>query len=210
MGRVRSRIPRSRLPLHRRPFADPAAARRWLVVGVLAAATAGLTGQVLAGAESARRSWGQTLPVLVVDRAVETGEPLSAAVVEARWPKALVPAGALEELPDGARASGPLDPGSPVTDAVIAEVEPDGDGRRRMAIPLGPARLPLEAGDHVDVWATTDPSLAGGELTTRRVATDAEVTSTGQAAVVVAVQADEVAPLTEAVALATVTIVATT
>lgn len=209
MGRVRSPVPRSRLPLHRRPFADPAVARRWLVVVVLAMATAGLTGQVLAGAEAARSSWGRTRPVLVVDRAIKAGEPLSAAVVETRWPVALMPAGALGELPDDARASGPLGPGSPVTDAAVAEVEPGGDGRRRVAIAVGAARLPLEAGDHVDVWATVDPSLTGGDLATRRVASGATVTSSGQTTVVVAVKPDEVAPVAEAAALATVTLVAT-
>ena len=209
MGRVRSSIPRTRLPLHRRLLADPAAARRWLVVIALATATAGLTCRFLAGAETSRRSWGHTRTVLVVDRAVETGEPLAGAVTAARWPVALAPDGVVADLPDGARASGPLGPGSPVTDAVVADSLPGGDGRRRVAVPVGATRLPLEPGDRVDVWASIDPSLAGGELATRRVATDATVTSTGEATVVVAVDPDEVAPVAEATALATVTLVGT-
>jgi len=214
VGRVRSSVPRSRLPLHRRPFADPASLRRWLLVAALAVTTAAITGHVLSSAEAARRRWGDTRPVLVVGRALQAGDPLAEAVTEARWPTALVAAGTLvraDDLPEGAVASGSATAGSPVTDALVARRGDDsGDGRRRVALPPGTAPLPLERGDRVDVWATVDPSLAGGELATRRVASAAVVTSARPDSVVVAIEPDEVAEVAEAAALATVTLVGTT
>lgn len=209
MGRVRSSVPRTRLPLHQRALADPAALRRWLLVAVLASTTTVITARVLAGAEAARQQWGQTRSVLVVERRVAAGQALAAAVGETRWPLALIPDGALAHLPAGAEAVGPLGPGTLITETLVAQPGSAGrTGRRRVALPTGAARLPLDQGDRVDVWATVDPSLAGGRLTTRRVAVDAVVTSAGSRSVVVAVTAHEAAEVAEAAALATVTIVA--
>ena len=50
MGRIRASVPRSRLPLHRRPFADPAALRRWLLVVALAASTGLLVSRAVTAA----------------------------------------------------------------------------------------------------------------------------------------------------------------
>lgn len=208
MGRVRSSVPRSRLPLHRRPLADPRALRRWLLVALLAAVTAAITGSVLSRAESARSRWGSTRPVLVTDRAIEAGDPLAGAVTEARWPRALVPDDALTRLPDEAVAAGPVAAGSAVAGMLVAERgDPVGPDRRRVALPVGVARLPVAAGDRVDVWATVDPSISGTRLSTSRVAVGAVVTEAGAEAVVVAVAADEVPAVAEAAALATVTVV---
>ena len=77
-----------------------------------------------------------------------------------------------------------------------------------MAVATGTARLPLSPGERVDIWATVDPSLAGAELTTKRIAVAALVTSAGPTTVVVAVQPAEVSDVAAAVALATVTLVA--
>ncbi|CAN5902268.1 hypothetical protein BH23ACT2_BH23ACT2_25630 [soil metagenome] len=210
MGRVRSSVPRHRLPLHRRALADPVVLRRWLLVAVLAASAGGLTGRVVADADAARRRWGETRTVLVADRPVEAGDPLDAAMVEARWPVALVPDDALGRLPEGARAAAPLATGSPVTDVAVAGgADGGGDGRQLLALPPGLTPLPLAVGDRLDVWATVDASLADGTLSTRQVVTGATVVSADDAAVVVAVEPDSVAELTEAVALATLTLVAT-
>lgn len=211
MGRVRPstvrrRVPRSRLPLHRRVLADPAVARRWLVVAVLATLTAGLTARVVGGAEAERRAWGHTRAVLVLDRSVEPGDPLGGAVRTARWPAALVPPGAVAALPPGAEAGAAAGPGVPVTPALVADAA-DPDPRRHLALPLGDASLPVEPGDRVEVWATVDPALAGGRPATRRVADDAEVRSTRGTTVVVAVDPADVAEVAGAAALATVSLV---
>ena len=108
--------------------------------------------------------------------------------------------------PAGARAAGPIDPGAPITRSLVDAA--DDAGRRRVALPVGSAPLPLDPGDRVDVWATTDPSFADGVLATRRVAAGAVVASADHASVVVAVAPGEVAELAEAAALATLTLVA--
>ncbi len=206
MGRIRASVPRSRLPLHRRPFADPAALRRWLLVLVLAAGTAVLVGRSMSAAESARHRWGRTRTILVAARARAAGEPLDGATRAVPWPEGLVPEGALTEVAPGARTAGPVDAGAPITRSLVDRG--DGDGRRRVALPVGSAPLPVGPGDQVDVWATTDPSVGDGGLATRRLAAGAVVASADHAAVVVAVAPDEVADLAEAAALATITLVA--
>ncbi|MCU1497959.1 MAG: hypothetical protein JWM47_1912 [Acidimicrobiales bacterium] len=213
MGRVRPvsprrSFPRSRLPLHRRPFADPAAFRRWLLVAALAAATAGLTGRLVARAEATQARWGATAMVLVVDRPLRAGTPLAAATSEAHWPVALVPPGALRSLPTRAVAAGPVATGTAVTPTILAPRRHHGPVGQRIAVPTGDTRLPLRVGDQVDVWATVDPSLAGQALATRRVASRATVTAVPGGTVVVAVTPAEVQGVAEAVALATITLVA--
>jgi Flp pilus assembly protein CpaB len=175
------------------------------VVVALAALTGLLVSRAMAAAESARHRWGETRPILVAERARAAGEPLHGATRTVRWPVGLVPEGALTDVAPGARAAGPVDAGAPVTRALVASGDDDG---RRVALPMGGAALPLDPGDRVDVWATTDPSLGDGGLTTRRLATGAVVASADHAAVVVAVAPDEVADLAEAAALATITLVA--
>lgn len=196
------RVVRSRVPLHRRPFADPSALRRWLLVGLLAVVTASITARVLAAAESERAAWGETTPVLVLDRPVRAGEALAPATSTARWPRRLVPDGAVVRLRPGAVAAGPLGAGTPLTDAAVT-----GDrlvSRVRLALALGDARLELRPGARVDVWATTDPSLSDGELSTRRVAAGAVVVEARRSSVVVAVRPGEVQAVARAAAVATV------
>ncbi len=213
MGRARfahrRSIPRSRVPLHRRVLLDPAALRYWAVVVVLALLVGTGVSHVLARARSAERRWGRSRPVLVATEAVATGDDLAAKVAVRSWPAALVSAAWPTSVPKDARSAGPLAPGAPVTNASVAgtgSAGADGD-RRQVAIPVGQARLSLRRGDRVDVWATSDPSLAKGELATRRVATGAVVTSSGSRAVVVAVRPAEVPDVAEAATVATVTLV---
>lgn len=207
MGRVRPSLPRHRLPLHRRVLADPAALRRWLLVAALALSAASITWRVVAAADGARADWGTTRAVLVTERAVAPGDPV-APVVERRWPVALAPPDALDAVPPDARAAGPLDPGVPLTASAVVADGRDPD-RARLALPAGADRLPLEPGDRVDVWTTVDPSLTGTAPRTRRVAADVTVVIADVDTVVVAVDRTDVAALAEAVALATITLVAT-
>lgn len=209
MGRIRTRVPRSRLPLHRRLVADPSVLRRYLVVVVLAALTAMLVQRLLAEAERVRHQWGDTRYVMVVSKAIEAGEPLAPATASVRWPVALLPSDPVEDLADGAVAVASLDRGTPLTASLVTSGSATGlDDRQRIAVPIGRAPIPVSKADRVDVWATVDPSLAGGELSTRRVAADAVVVSAGPDAVVVAVEAPEVDDVAEAAALATITLVA--
>lgn len=206
---MRRHPPTRRLPLPRRVLSDPATLRRWLVVAVLAVTAAGITGRVVDAAQQTRARWGETRSVLVARRAIETDGPLAGAVAVARWPQALVPDDALSspsELADGAVATGPIAAGAPLSRPGVAQPD-QGTRRWHIAVMVGTAPLPVHPGDRVDLWATTDPSLSGDRLTTRRLAEGAVVVSSSDASVVVAVTEDEVPELTEATALATVTLV---
>lgn len=209
MGRVRSSIPRSRVPLHRLLRTQPALLRRWLVV----AALAGLSGQAVAAsvdaARRAERSWGATRPVLVTAGPVARGGTLTGQVREVAWPVALVPDGALADLPPEARAAARLGRGVPLTAEVLATTEPDG-GRARVAVPAGPAALPVVDGDVVDVWSTAAGGFTAsgtpGRARTDRVARSAvvvDVVADGQV-VVVAVRPQEAEAVARAVGSATV------
>lgn len=210
MGRVRSTIPRSRLPLGRRILADPAVVRRWLVVLALATATAGITGKAVAAGEAERSRWGETTTVLVATRSIRAGEVLGTLVRPERWPVAHVPTRAMSRLPPGGRARAALDAGMPITAAAVTNEKPGtASGLRRVAVPIGPASIAFKPGDRVDVWATVDPSLSEGRLTTSRVAIGGEVASASARSVVIAVEPGEIPDVAEAIALATVTLVAT-
>lgn len=210
MGRVpvlrpRRRVPRARLPLHRRLLADPVSLRRWLLVAALAIVAAALTGSVLSSAEAERRQWGETTTVWVTTRAVAPGEVLAGATRAAIWPTALVPTGATGPVEDQTVATQSIGVGLPVTADAIGTVR---DDRRHVALPVGSAPMPVAPADEVEVWATTDPSLSDSSLATRRIAADARVVSADDRAVVVSVSPDDVADVAEAAALATVTVVA--
>lgn len=208
MEGFRRPVPRHRAPLLRRLLTDPATLRRWVVVAALAAAAAVLTSSVIGAADDARARWADTQPVVVTTSATSRGDPLTGSVTVAEWPVALVPQGAfrsIQDVGDGARAAGPMASGAPLTEVDLST--PAADDLRRVALPHGLAPLPVSPGDQVDVWATYDPSLAGPGLQTRRVATGAEVVAVDDQVAVVAVTPGDAADLTEAVALATLTLV---
>jgi hypothetical protein len=183
------------------------ALRRWLVVVGFATLAALLVGGSVTRAEATRRRWGTTTTVVVLARPVAAGTAVGPATVVREWPVALVPDGSLRTrsaLPADAVAVADLAAGGPVTPGMVAA--PARERRPEVALPTGEVAPPVEAGDEVTVWATTDPSLGSGRATTRAVAVGARVVEVGDRRVVVAVTADEETAVVEAVALATVTI----
>jgi len=203
--RGRRRIPRHRVPLHRRLTQEPAAVRHWLVVAGLAWVLASLVSGALHRAESARRQWGQTTSVWVADRPLRPGERLMGSVRVRPWPAALAPSAAIEDVAPATRAAGPIDSGAAITDAMV---ERRGSERRTVALPVPTARLPVTEGDRVDVWATADPaSVADGAPLTRRVAVGARVAAAAEGSVIVEVAPRDVAALADAAATATITLV---
>lgn len=174
-------------------------------MAALAIVAAALTASVLSSAEAERRRWGETTTVLVTTRPVAQGDDLAGATRGEVWPTALVPAGASTAVDDGAIAVQPIGAGLPVTVDAIGTAHGD---RRHVALPVGPAPIPLDPGARIEVWATTDPSISGSSLATRRIAAEARVVSTDERSVVVSVSADDVADVAAAAALATVTVVA--
>ena len=214
MGRTRS-ITRSRVPLHRRFLLDPALLRSWLLVAAGVILVAAAVGHLVAEARATTRRWGTTRAILVISRPVGAGADLATATEPARWPVALVPTDAVIQLPAGARAAGPLAVGTPVTKVAVASRSSaggalgPGSGRSTIAVALTPAHLTLTRGDTVEIWATYDPSLAGGRSATRRVAGDAVVVSSRDRAAVLAVRRADVGEVARATATATITLVGT-
>lgn len=211
MGRVPSSVARHRLPLRQRAILDPGSLRRWVLVLIVAVATAVLVTQVVVRAERSRNRWGARRSVLVVDQPVATGDPVSDAVRVEQWPATLVPEASFERLdavPAGAAAAGPLGPGSPLTHVAVAAPH-DVASRPRVAVPTGLAVLPLSTGDTVAVWSTVVAAYPGAGPTTRSVTEGATVVSADNDTVVLSVDAGDVEVVAEAAALATVTLVAT-
>jgi Flp pilus assembly protein CpaB len=212
VGRVRSslprRLPRHRLPLHRRVRADPAAARSWLATGALALAAALAVGGATSRAEHARDRWGTRRTVLVAARPVRAGAALRAGDLRTeRWPVAVAPPGALASVPPGGWAAADLDPGTPLTPSLIRRPGAGRARRRTVAVPAGEAALPVREGDRVDVWAPVAEATGPEGLRVRRIATGAVVAGTGPRTVVVAVEPGEVAAVARAAATGGVALV---
>lgn len=215
MGRARSRhrhpSPRSTVPLHRRILLDPVALRSWLLVGAAAVVVAALVGHVVSRAEATRRRWGETRSVVVAGRPIPAGGRLAGATEVRTWPVALVPIGAVRagEVDDDARATMPVTAGSVLTTRALGPIRSSdpASGRPRLAIPLGRTHPPLRRGDRVEVWATTDPSLTNGRLSTDRVVGRAMVTAVDDASATLAVSPEEVPEMAEAVTISTITVV---
>ncbi len=207
-----SRPRRSLRPL--RPRLPRRAVLWYLAAAALAAVTALVVQGALDRAARAEAAYGSTRPVAVVTRDVEAGTTLGPDDVELRpWPRALVPAEALGEAPDGRTALVDLASGEPLLADRVSGSDGDGPaallgpGQRALPVPLAVPGLALAVGDHVDVLAG---GAAGGgptgdlpvDVTSADVvATDATVVDPGQEVAVLAV--DRTAAATIAAALAT-------
>lgn len=215
MARSRPQLPRHRAPWWLRIPTDPISLRRTALVALAALVPAVTVARVVDGAERTRAAWGATTPVLITTRPVTAGQHLAGRVARVRWPAGLVPAGAARSLAPGARAAQPLSTGAPITAVALRDPAGGHDrttppGRALVAVPRGPDPLPVHPGDRVEVWATDDPALSSGRRRprTHRVARDAVVAAvTGRTAVLAVTDAD-VPRVADAVALATVSVVA--
>lgn len=197
MGRVRPAIPRSRTAWHRRVRMDPAAIRHWFAVAVLAVTLTWVVANAQRRADHAVAGWGRTRPVLVATHPVRAGQPVAGAARIQRWPSVLLPARTVDRLQPGDLATADLTSGSPLTEASVRHRGTRGaDGRRTIAVALGPAHLSVDPGDVVDVWATVDRSVAGETPpVTRLLARDAQVVSASDRSAVLVVRRSEVPPL---------------
>jgi Flp pilus assembly protein CpaB len=190
-------VRRFRLFLARRPLVY------WLLVGLLAAATAGLIVQRIGALDAARRSWGDMRTVLVVRRPLAAGHRLEPDDTKAeRWPVALLPDDAVSTVALGTVVAVPVAPGEPLVrrrlgrgDAgpVAGRLPP---GTRGVAIPLGDAVVPVQPGDRVDVVAASSTPGAPGEI----VAVGAPVITASDTVVLAAVRLDEVGAVAGAMA----------
>ncbi|MGA7758589.1 MAG: hypothetical protein WCA90_19245 [Ilumatobacteraceae bacterium] len=104
---------RARLVLARRPWLY------WLIVAVLAAVIALVVRGRVVDLDEARRSWGDTRRVLVAAAPLEPGEPIVVLTID--LPVALLPVGALEDLPEGAHLRQRVSDGEVLTELDIAD-----------------------------------------------------------------------------------------
>ena len=180
---------------------------RWSLVAVAGGAVAVEGARIGADADAERDSWGTSVDVVVVRRAVAAGDTIRGGDVEVdAWPAALVPDDALQAVPDAAVASAALVPGEAL---VASRVAPAGmgpvaarvpDGWRAVAVPtsasgLGPPAPPLVVGDRVDLLAPAP------------VAVDAVVVAVDDSSVTVAVPAADAPAIADALAATVVTVV---
>jgi Flp pilus assembly protein CpaB len=186
----------------------------WLVVLASAAATGLSVSHVLDTAEATRRAWGATTPVLVARHDVPAGHTLSTPDVElVDFPAGLVPAGALDELPDGAVTRVDLAAGEPLLPRRLAghDLSPLAaalpPGTRAVAIPTEPGTAPpLDRGDRVDVLVVVAAEVAGDGPPGFAIATDATVVDVDDDAVTVAVERDEAPRVAAALGVGAVTL----
>ena len=175
----------------------------WVAAVALTIVTTVTVGRATAEATAERARWGDERTVVVALEDHDPGDRLRAEV--RAMPAAVVPDGALREVPPGATAVTSLAAGEIV---LARRVAPDGlsivaarlpEGTRGVAVPHGIAPLPVEVGDAVDV-------LASFESETITVATDALVVDVGEDAVTVAVDEDDAAGVAYAVTAGVVTL----
>lgn len=186
-------------PTPRRRFRPALALRRqprlwWLLVFVVAGALGASVASVVAGAERTRAAWGSTEVVAVATRALEAGATLGPGDMDlVARPAAVVPEGAVRELPTGEVATAAIAEGEVLVagrlardlSSVAATLPP---GTRAVAIPVEAGLAPpLEVGDHVDVLVALAPEAAGGGPPGFVVTADALVVDVAEEAVTVAV-----------------------
>jgi Flp pilus assembly protein CpaB len=173
----------------------------WLAAIALAAVTANAITSALNRAEAARAGWGETRSVVVAQRRLDVGVVVrNGDVTIASWPAALVPRGAAADAGDavGRTVVEVIEPDEPM---LVGRLAPDGlrgvaalvpSGWRALALPVGPAALPLSVGDRVDLVAAvggTDP--AASQSPSFVLADNALVVAVDERSVTVAVRADD-------------------
>lgn len=203
-------VGRSRVPLHRRLVMARAAFTYWLAVLLLSLFTAAVTFQLVHRAATAQRRFGPVRTTLVASGPLRAGQRLTTRNTrrESR-PIAQLPAGALSDIPIGAAVAGPVARGEVLTRTRLGQHHREQlDGSAAIAVPLGDTPLALRAGQHVDVYATYDPSLVPAATNaTGRVAVRAVVVRAARRSATLIVDDAEVAGLVAAVARATLTVV---
>lgn len=151
-------------------------------------------------ADRARLRWGTTTELLVARRDLPPGWAIGPDDLRrVEWPTALVPSGALDEVPAGARLRAPVAHG----EALVAH-RIDGSERGEWAALLTPGQVAIQlplpaplpgaaAGDLVDVLApdtAMSPDLTTG-VAAERVATGARLLHVDDRHATVAVRSDE-------------------
>lgn len=192
--------PKPRPPRRRSPVRPLLAIRRrprlWWALTALAALALGVAvASIVADAERTRARWGTPEAVVVARHDLPPGRSIGEDDVEVvERPRALIPSGALRQLPGGQVASAAIVAGEVLVASRLAPLGLTGlaaslpASSRAVAIPVDVGLAPpLRVGDHVDVLVALPPEAAGGGPPGFVVAADALVVSVDEGAVTVAV-----------------------
>lgn len=167
----------------------------WLLTIAVALLVGWVVSSFVADAERTRAAWGGTELVAVARRSLAPGTKLEPHDVElVAWPRALVPDGAVREVPRDQVVAAAIEAGEVVAAARLAPLGLRGvaatlpAGSRAVAIPVEPGLAPpLEVGDRVDVLVALALDAAGPGPPGFVVAADALVVAVDDTAVTVAV-----------------------
>jgi Flp pilus assembly protein CpaB len=172
----------------------------WILSLALAACTSVTIFRLAAAADSRARYWGTMAAVPVVTEPIAAGATVEPAHFEIRRvPESLLPHSAVEFEPAGLTAIVPMWPGEVLVEAKLAPAGLDGPaamlqtGERAVAVPRSETTPPLSPGDRVDVILNLDPSVTGGGPPAIPVARAVRVLHLTEAAVTLAVPAEDAA-----------------
>ena len=172
----------------------------WVLAVGLAACTSLTVFRLAAAADARARYWGTFAEVPVVVRPTDAGHRLEADDFRMRSiPEALLPESDVVFEPTGLTAIVPLVPGEVIVEAKLAPAGLRGPtamlgaGQRAVAVPRTDTTPPLEVGDRVDVIVTLDASASGmgAGPPAFPIARAAKVLEVTEAAVAIAVSADQ-------------------
>ncbi len=135
---------------------------------MVAVAVATIVAGRTTAADSVHEAWGTTRQVAVLTRDLPGGSAIGPTdVARTEWPAALVPEGALTEVPSGRRLTAPVGRGevlvqqrlaSTAVGALSAQLRA---GEVGVQVPLGDTPPALSVGDRVDVVAPTGGAAMG-------------------------------------------------
>lgn len=200
---VRVRTPRYTKVSKFRTLWAPSVLRRVLrhrtfwVAGLASLAAIGLLSLMgqLSAIDEERARWGRSATYVVVDHPVGRGESVQGSLVLRELPVALVPEGALREVPTEARALGPLHVGEVVVgERLTSSASPAmPTDSVTMTLPVV-VQVPMVAeGGLVDLWTVDNATLSS-----TRVARHVTVVAFSDDSITVAVPAEQVAQATAA------------
>ncbi len=217
MGGPRSLPPRHVLARRPRRRIVSALRRQPIVfwaLALVAAATTYLTveGSLSATAEGAE-AYGELVEAVVAVADLDPGSTIGADdVTVALVPGSMHPPDAITEIPIGRDVRHPIVTGEVVAErrlaptgavGIAALLEP---GQRGVTLPLAIHQAPLEPGQRVDVFSTTDPLHDGGRLSTTVVVESVRVLAVDESTVTVAVAADDTANVVAAMTTSIITV----
>jgi hypothetical protein len=165
----------------------------WVAIAALSGALALGVARAMAGVDAARRSWGEQHTVWTASAAIDAGQAIIAG--RRQVPRAVVPAGAVDDIPSGVVARQHIGLGEIITDADITTAGPAGlipDGWVAFAVPATVEHF--ATGDHLEVYAAEQLVAAG------------LVVDRGESELMVAIPADAAPAMTTALLAGAVTL----